>query len=281
MISYIGGKFRMTKWITQFIPKNIETYVEPFSGMFWIFFGLNLQKFPNLKNVVYNDLNKLNANLYKCIKDYDRLYDELSKYPCQTVGVTNTPKEYSEMFYQFQKEVFHPDLEITDEPNFEIACKYVYVMTQVFSGSKPEKAKYMDYKGKYRCKVLIFMDKLKNQNYRNHIDKINFVKSDDFEKVITDFDSETTFFYVDPPYYKTEHYYSNHNYSFGDHYRLANSLKPIKGKFCLSYYDFDDLNKWYPHSEYVWDKKKFSKAASAKTGVKQNMGTEVIIMNYK
>ena len=35
-------------------------------------------------------------------------------------------------------------------------------LTQIFSGSKPETSSYTDYKGKYRCKVLIFMDKLKH-----------------------------------------------------------------------------------------------------------------------
>ena len=47
MISYIGGKARISKWIVPFIPKDIETYVEPFSGMFWVFFKMDLSKYPN------------------------------------------------------------------------------------------------------------------------------------------------------------------------------------------------------------------------------------------
>ena len=42
MISYIGGKARIGKWIVPYIPKDIETYVEPFGGMFWVFFKTNL-----------------------------------------------------------------------------------------------------------------------------------------------------------------------------------------------------------------------------------------------
>ena len=49
MISYIGGKARIGKWITPFIPTDIETYVEGFSGMFWVFFNMDLSKYPNLK----------------------------------------------------------------------------------------------------------------------------------------------------------------------------------------------------------------------------------------
>ena len=35
MISYIGGKSKIGKWIVPFYPKDMETYVEGFSGMFW------------------------------------------------------------------------------------------------------------------------------------------------------------------------------------------------------------------------------------------------------
>ena len=48
MISYIGGKARIGKWIVPFIPRDIETYVEPFSGMFWVFFNMDLERYPNL-----------------------------------------------------------------------------------------------------------------------------------------------------------------------------------------------------------------------------------------
>ncbi len=241
MISYIGGKARIGNWIEPFIPKDIETYVEGFSGMFWVFFNMDLKDYPNLKTVVYNDYNRLNANLFKCSLQYDRMWEELAKYPCQQVGVENTPPEYNEMFKKYQKEVFNDDLVIGDEPNFDVAAKYVYVLTQVFSGSKPETSNYTDYKGKYRCKVLIFMDKLKHPEYRAHLDKITFVENLDFQDVVEKYDSPTTYFYMDPPYYMTENYYSNHIFSRETHERLATTLKKIKGKFSLSYYEFPQL----------------------------------------
>jgi DNA adenine methylase len=280
MISYIGGKARIGKWIVPYIPNDIETYVEPFSGMFWVFFNMDLSKFPNLKTVVYNDFNKLNSNLMKCSLEYDRLWEELEKYPCQQLGVENTPPEYPEMFKRFQEEVFHPDFVIEEGKEFEAAAKYVYVLTQVFSGSKPETSTYTDYKGKYRCKVLIFMDKLKNKNYRKHFDKISFVENLDFEKVIKKYDSEKSYFYVDPPYWKTENYYSNHDFDRADHERLADTLKNIDGQFSLSYYNFSLLEKWFPSQEYRWARKNFKKSANAKKDGKQNDATELLIMNY-
>jgi len=280
MISYIGGKARIGKWIVPFIPKDIETYVEPFSGMFWVFFNMDLENYPNLKTVVYNDFNGLNANLFKCAKQYDRLWEELNRYPCQQLGVVDTPKEYGVMFSNFQKEIFDPNYIIGDEPNFEAAGKYVYVLTQVFSGSKPETSNYTDYKGKYRCKVLIFMDKLKHPKYRQHFDKITFIENSDFEEVIKKYDNPTSYFYCDPPYWKTENYYSNHDFDRNDHERLSNCLKTIKGKFSLSYYEFPILLEWFPKDQYRWEQKNFKKAAAAKKDSKQNEGTELLIMNY-
>ncbi len=278
MISYIGGKARIGKWIVPQIPTDIETYVEGFSGMFWVFFNMDLSKFPNLKTVVYNDYNKLNYNLMKWTKQYDVLHEELSNYPCQQLGVVDTPPEYAEMFKQYQQEIFDENLVITDENSLSIACKYVYVLGQVFSGSKPETATYMDYKGKYRCKVLVFMDKLKNPKYREHFDKITFIENKDFQQVVEQYDSPTTYFYMDPPYWKTENYYSNHDFDTDDHIRLADCIKGIQGKFSLSYYDFPQLSIWFPKDQYKWEQKDFSKAASTKK--EKNVGTEILIMNY-
>jgi DNA adenine methylase len=280
MISYIGGKARIGKWIAPLIPKNIETYVECFGGMYWVFFNMNIEDYPNLKTVVYNDFNKLNANLFRCSKQYDRLLRELQEYPRQEYHNPITPPFYADLFNLCQKEVFDPNLVIPDEADFEIAAKYLYVLTQVFSGSRPETSKYMDYKGKYRCKVDIFEDKLKHPKYREHLDRITFVENQDFQPILDKYDSPTAYFYLDPPYWKTENYYSSHDFDTYDHQRLAGALHKINGKFGLSYYEFPQLRDWYPEYAYHWESKGFAKAAAAKDGIKQNIGTELLIMNY-
>jgi len=48
----------------------------------------------------------------------------------------------------------------------------------------------------------------------------------------------------------------------------------------LSYYDFPLLHEWFPEETYRWEKKEFAKAAAAKKGKTQNMGEELLIMNY-
>ena len=280
MLSYIGGKSKIGKWIVDYYPQDMETYVETFGGMFWCFFNMDFEKYPNLKRVVYNDFNPLNYNLFVCVQDPEELLRHIEAIPCQQRGVEETPAEYKELFKGFQKEIFAPTFRVK-VPDYSVAAKYAYILTQVFSGSKPETSSYIDLKGKYKSKYLTFRDKLKNEKWLNKFKKINFVKNMDFEDVIKKFDSEKTYFYLDPPYWKTENYYSNHDFDRDDHERLANALKEVKGKFSLSYYDFELLHDWFPEDQYVWEKKDFAKAAAASKGKTQNKGTELLIMNYE
>ena len=279
MISYIGGKSKIGKWIVPFYPTDMETYVEPFSGMFWCFFNMDLEKYPNLKKVVYNDFNPLNYNLFKCVQNPSELQRVMDEIEVQQVGIIDTPIELREKFNTFQSEIFGEGFKV-GECDYLTAAKYVYVLSQVFSGSKPETSNFIDLKGKYRSKYLAFRDKLSKPNWVDHFLKITNVENLDFQTVIEKYDSPSTYVYADPPYWKTENYYSNHDFDRDDHERLANVLYEVKGKFSLSYYDFDLLSDWFPEDRYTWVRKEFAKAAAAKKGEKQNMGEELLIMNY-
>lgn len=279
MLSYIGGKSKIGKWIVPFYDKDMETYVETFGGMFWCFFNMDLNQFPNLKKVVYNDFNPLNYNLFQCIKNPEQLLESINSIPCQQFGEETTPSIYKEQFVEFQSEVFGSGFTI-NYPDYNVAAKYAYVLTQVFSGSKPETSSFIDLKGKYKSKYLTFRDKLSKPDWVEHFLKITEVENMDFADVITKYDSPTTYIYLDPPYWKTENYYNNHDFDREDHERLANVLHNVQGKFSLSYYDFELLHEWFPEEQYRWERKEFAKAAAAKKGTKQNMGEELLILNY-
>ena len=270
-LSYIGGKSKIGIWIRNYIPNNIETYVEPFSGMYWVFFKMDIGLYPNLKQVVYNDFNPLNVNLFNCLREYNQFNEVIKDYTSQN----------KELFDKFQKEIFAEDFKVDlSTPDFHTAAKYAYVLSQVWSGTNPEKSKFIDLKGKYRSKFDSFKNKLTNPNWQKYFDKITTTENMDFQEVIEKYDSPTTYFYADPPYYKTEDYYANHEFGIETHERLANCLKSIKGQFSLSYYDFPQLSEWFPKDEYRWESKEFAKAAMAKAGKAQTKGTELLIMNY-
>lgn len=271
-LSYIGGKARIGTWVRNFIPNDIETYVECFSGMFWVFFKLDLPKFKNLKRVIYNDVNPLNVNLFLCIKDYAKLYEISSNKPIEDLELFNSCKE---IFNDFKLD--------TSNPNFEVAWKYAYILSQVWSGTDPikgnlvKKGGYVGKDGVYKSKFEIFRSKLVDNKWKSYFDKISIVENLDFEDVIKKYDSNKTFFYCDPPYFKTEDYYINHSFGIETHERLANTLKSTKGKFALSYYEFDKLSEWFPKDEYCWNSKEFVKGSMATSGKSQSKGIEILI----
>ena len=279
-VSYIGGKSRISKWITPHYPSNITNYSECFGGMFWCFFNMDVEKFPNLTNIIYNDFNPLNTNFFKCLKNPELLLVEVENIPCQQKDVPNTSPDLPKLFKEFQTKLYDPNFVVGDKPNYQIAAQYAYILTQVFSGSKPEKSNYIDLKGKYKSKFLTFRDKLKHPEWVKKFKSINTVENMDFQAFIEKYDDENFYVYVDAPYYKTEDYYSNHGFGLSDHERLADTLRNMKGKFSMSYYYFDKLEEWFPKDKYRWESKEFAKAAGAKKGGKQSMGEELLIMNY-
>ena len=102
--------------------------------------------------------------------------------------------------------------------------------------------------------------------------------------LIKKYDSPDTFFYVDPPYYNMEFYYSK-DFPREKHRELADTLANINGKFALSYYDFDDLKLFYPESQFSWHRQSVYRSAATRSSKNKNYsskskGTEVLIMNY-
>lgn len=288
MISYIGGKSIIGKWIREYIPTDIETYVETFGGMFWVYFCME-DKYPNLKNIVYNDFNQLNTNLFECVRgsNYKQLGEILNNQDCQRLGIADSDEQLQmrkDIFNSYQKEIYDDNLVITNQNKFEVAKKYVFVLTQIFSGSQPSKSKYIDFKGNYKPKFRTFREKLTTERYdkfQKKLENITITRNEDYSTILKEYDSPTTYFYVDPPYWKTENYYSKHDFDRDDHEKLCTQLKNIKGRFGLSYYDFELLQEWLPKNEFTWEEKQFTKQAGTKKDGTRDKGTELLIMNYK
>jgi DNA adenine methylase len=235
---------------------------------------MKLEDYPNLKNVVYNDFNPLNVNVFNCVKNYKEFSEVIENYPSQN----------SEMFYKFKEELFGRNKIKVDlpDPDYHTASKYIYLITQVWSGTNVEKGKFIDLKGKYKSKFDTFKDKLQSPKWQKYFDKITHIENLDFEENIKKYDNEKTYIYNDPPYYNLgEKYYVNHEFGLETHERLAKTLQSMKGKFSLSYYYFDLLDDWYPKNKFTWESKSFKKAAAAKSGKKQSDSEELLIMNYE
>ena len=268
MIPYIGGKFRQAKWINTFIPENNKTYVEVFGGAMWV----HLRSLFMSDKVVYNDFNRHMCNMFECARDWTEFHEILC-----TVDPQN-----KELFDSYKEQI----LDIIDNGNkfelgdIEIAKMYAYLVTQVFSGIMQKNTKMVDLKGKYKSKYLTLQNKLKSPLYQMRFNMITDVENLSFEELIPKYDDYDTFFYIDPPYYNTENLYAFHDFGLPQHEELMQILKDMKGKWILSYYEFDDLVKWFPKDEYRWEYKDYKKASMASKGKDQSTGTEILIMNY-
>ena len=161
------------------------------------------------------------------------------------------------------------------------AMQYVFLLTNCFSGAAAVEATFTDDSKKNSSKFAAFHKKLTDEGNVRRLKNITACENMSFEEVIAKYDSPTTYFYCDPPYWNTEDYYSLHGFGREEHFQLMNCLHNMEGKFSLSYYDFDGLNDMYPKDQYKWETKEFVKASGARDGEAQSIGEEVLIMNYQ
>lgn len=70
------------------------------------------------------------------------------------------------------------------------------------------------------------------------------IENRDFDRILKIYDKKNALFYLDPPYYETEKYYSD-KFMPQDHVRLKEALEKIKGKFLLSYNDCEYIRELY------------------------------------
>lgn len=297
ILSYFGGKSNFSDFIYNKIPKDIDTYIEPFSGSMAIYFG---NDFSKVKNIIFNDKNIFQANLIACAKDYRKLnqmiIDSLDNGELKSL-TGNLKEDYKKIYSKWIKNDFL-DTKDFEMPNFEKAVIYAFLITSSFSGVFPRGGgfsgiiKSKDPKKKDQLKLSRFLKKLNDPYYQKKLDGITSVNSLDFEEVINKYDDLNSFIYLDPPYFdpndkRLDWYGSKGDDMFGraSHERLADLIKKSKSRWALSYYYFDDLEKWFPKDKYRWEEKKFFRSSAiggnnAETKKSQEKGVELLIMNY-
>ena len=240
LIPYLGEKSKFASFITPNIPEDISTYVEPFAGMFGVFFSLNFSKFRDVK-FIYNDVNNLNFNLFWLLKNDMRF-----------IEIVKSIKVDKSLYLKSLDDIFQETDKMTKAINWLI----------VLCCSAPNEIGKDSWRGDMEFEVF----KLKWRAYEPHLNKVSEILNVDYKEVIEKYDSPETFFYLDPPYMGREKYYINHDFNENSHYELASILYKIKGRFLLSYYHFDGIEELYPNCRFEYEK--------------TIMGTEYIIMNY-
>ena len=202
LFPYAGGKNHLIRHIDQIYKKSNKTaFIDVFGGSGKVLMNIDS------RNKIYNDIDNSLVNIFETLRNHP--------------GILKDKFEYSlnsrKLFYEYKNS--------TDD-SAEDAFRRIYSYLMSFAG----KGNHYGYSIKSR------MNKMGNT--RKNIDDIyNEVKywtieNLDYKDLIKRYDSEDSFFYLDPPYYKIKFY--THNFTENDFYELKNSLNGIQGKYLLS-----------------------------------------------
>jgi DNA adenine methylase len=226
VISWVGGKRLLRKKIIPLIPQH-EVYCEVFGGAGWVLFGKSPEKahwMPEGKGTyteVFNDYNGDLINFWRYLRQHPEAF----------VAELNT--------YLVSREAFARVKETTPRTELDRAAIFYYRLACSYGGF----SRIFTILQKQHYLPLRSLEKVKEAAERlRHV----IIENMDFEKLIGRYDSPTTFFYLDPPYFTKESFYKRDNIeAFDRHGELARVLHGIKGKFILSYNDHEAIRALY------------------------------------
>ena len=291
-LPYFGGKGKseLGGWLFEnFNLDGITNYVEPFSGMYGIYLG-NFSNFSSVKNIIYNDIDKQNCNIFNCAQFPMLFIDEIHK-AFQEGGLFHTKRGTSyEEKYGYYKSIymdFHngirvlPDINISKN-DYQTAVIYSFLrltsMKQFhyLEGGFKEFTKEESWYKRYKF-FQPLINKLTNPELVNKIARINSITGDDFEVVMNRYNTPDSFIYLDPPYFFRELLYDPNKkgvFTVEDHERLAKVVSKSKARIAISYYYFDGVYNLYPKKQFRYRRKTVRNNAGG------DQATEFLIMNY-
>ena len=228
---WFGGKWEIADWIISHFPLEYHTYVEPFGGAASVL----LKKQPSPVEV-YNDLDEHVANFFRVARDHT---DELVR------RVALTPYHRGEYWDAVKS--------IDDEPDdIERARLFILVARQSISGA---------WGRSWSCQRSHSRRGMASGNSRwlnvaasiyQVADRLMEVQIDcmDAIYVISQYDTDRTLFYCDPPYHPDTCQSGVYRVgmSAGEHEILIKKLEHIKGMAVISGYEHplynDILSGW-------------------------------------
>ena len=217
IVPYMGGKTKIAPWIIEKLPDHTY-YVEPFGGSASV-----LLNKPRSQVEVYNDANGDVVNFFDVLRSRP---EELAEFTKRVPFAEDVHERWSERWFNGTR----PD------DDLERAGMWMFLRYSQFNGKAGTKS------GFKREPVVEESHGQVADVWRQAPERIRetaerlqgvSIVNDDYRDVIDRYDSPDTLFYCDPPYYGTEHYYSEKM----DHNELAASLDGIEGDAIVSYTD--------------------------------------------
>ena len=274
-LNYVGGKYKLLPQLLEYFPKEINTFVDMFSGGFNV--GINVDS----KKTICNDINSFIIDLYK----------ELYKEPINNVlgHIQNRIDEYGlskENEDGFKK--FRVYYNKTKNPIdlYTLSCysfNYQFRFNNDKEYNNPFGRNRSQFSENMRNNLILFTEKLNNMN-------IEF-SSEQFDKLNLEDLTDKDFVYCDPPYLITTGSYNDGNRGFKDWkeeeelklYDMLDNLNDKHIKFALSNViehkgkENKLLKEWSKKYKVIYLTSDYSNSSY---NTKRDKSIEVLIVNY-
>ena len=288
-IKWVGGKGQLIEQLEALLPADFSerenvTYIEPFVGGGAMLFYM-LQKYPNIKSAVINDINPDLTLCYQVVRDNPtELVKSLDA--IQTEYHALRTEEERKIFFLNKRDRFNTK----SLDSIENCTLFFFLNRTCFNGlyRVNKDGKFNVPFGKYSTPTICDADTIYADS--RLLQKVE-IMTGDFEQTYNKIE-DNTFFYFDPPYRPLSNTSSFNDYSkedFNDNAQIrlkyfCDKLNEIGVDFMLSNSDclgkdgidrfFDDLFIDY-RIERVWASRNVNAIAS-----KRGKLTEIVVNNY-
>ena len=271
-LRYPGGKSKAIKTLSQWYPKVITEYREPFIGGGSI--AIDVTKANRDIPVWINDLYVPLYNFWVQLRDNGR---DLSE------SVREQKEKMMESGTQDEKDKFARDLfdryanEIDTYDDFQKAVAFFIMNKCSYSGLTENStfsrtAANANFSLVGADKLAVFSDLIKNWKITNI----------DYSEVMNAEGPENTFVFLDPPYDIKDFLYGKERemHKFFDHDKFAEDVHKCPHNFMITYNDNERLRELYKDYYLNEWKLRYSMVHRGDKNTQDNVKTELLVTNY-
>lgn len=274
-LNYVGGKYKLLPQLLEHFPKEINTFLDMFSGGFNV--GINVDS----KKTICNDINSFIIDLYKEL--YKKPINNVLGHIQNRIDEYGLSKENEEGFKKFR--IYYNK---TKNPIdlYTLSCysfNYQFRFNNDKEYNNPFGRNRSQFSENMRNNLILFTEKLKNMN-------IEF-SSEQFDKLNLEDLTDKDFVYCDPPYLITTGSYNDGNRGFKDWkeeeelklYDMLDNLNDKHIKFALSNViehkgkENKLLKEWSKKYKVIYLTSDYSNSSY---NTKRDKSIEVLIVNY-
>lgn len=219
---YCGNKHNSLHEIHPRLP-YLDVFVDVFGGSGQVLFTRKKSKLE-----VYNDRHSGMSAFYRVLQN-EKQFEEFR----QRIELLQHSRE---LFTAFREEY------ATDESLVDRAVKWYYIVQVSFGGKGKEFGRVKKGASDLYNRIIAYLPDF--DHFHERLKGVQ-IENLDWKDCIKDYDSHTTVFYLDPPYWESNQY--DHSMTKGDHMRMCDMIFESKGYFALSGYE----NTIYDN--YPWD----------------------------